>query len=130
MHCHALQPRGSPTKNCKRELVNSSSRYEVFYRLNMKNENIINKFILVYTMNKLVKDVNPKSWHEIKMEATKHGMKIGEFLSFLIKEYKKREKKSAWHYIFNAKKRLTDKEAEAIKKSIHKDFETEYDFEW
>jgi len=98
----------------------------------MKNENIINKFILVYTMNKLVKDVDPKSWYEIKMEATKHGMKISEFLSFLVKEHKTKEKKkfSVWDHILYGKKSLTDKEAEAIKKSIHDAFETEYDFEW
>ncbi|MBI2565365.1 hypothetical protein HYV79_05295 [Candidatus Woesearchaeota archaeon] len=43
-------------------------------------------------MNKLVKNVDVESWRELKLEASKHNMNLGKFLSFLVKEHKQKGK--------------------------------------
>ncbi len=81
-------------------------------------------------MEKLLKSVEPESWGEFKREAHHHGLKLGTFLRYLVKEHKRFEKRkrTGWDYVFSGKKRLSDHEADAIKSAIAP-FENEYGFE-
>lgn len=81
-------------------------------------------------MEKLIKDVDERSWLELKGEAARHRLKLGEFLSYLVKEHKRieRKKKNAWAYVLRGGKRLADADATAIRKTIST-FEHGYNFE-
>ena len=80
-------------------------------------------------MEKLVKNVEPKSWHLIRVEASKHGMTIGQLLKLLINEHLKMEKKkTGWDEILREERTITDLEAEKIKSAMRK-FEKSYGFE-
>ncbi len=82
-------------------------------------------------MEKLLKNVNEKSWHELKVEAMRHRLSLGKFLTYLLKEHKEAEmkKEDGWDYLFAKRRKLSDSEAESIKKTIHEVFESEYGFE-
>jgi len=81
-------------------------------------------------MEKLIKGVKPKNWSEFKIEASKHGMKVGEFLGYLVEEHKSIEKaRNGWDHAFSKREKiLTDADAEKMRKAIA-EFEEEYDFE-
>ncbi len=81
-------------------------------------------------MEKLLKNVDPENWRELKLEAHRHHLKLGEFMGYLLKEHQRREKKkpTAWDYVLSRRKRLSDSEAESMKKSLAV-FEKEYEFE-
>lgn len=81
-------------------------------------------------MEKLLKSVDAESWTEFKLESHRHGLKMGEFLSYLLRQHKKIEKRkrTGWDYVLSRKKRLSDHEAGAIKSAIAT-FENEYGFE-
>ncbi|MCJ7450316.1 MAG: hypothetical protein MUP58_01095 [Candidatus Nanohaloarchaeota archaeon QJJ-9] len=78
-----------------------------------------------------IKNVDEKTWKTFKAEATKHGMTMGEFLTRLVSEHRKREKRNNWDEILSYKESITKKEAEEIKRKaekLRKDFKTrEYD---
>ena len=81
-------------------------------------------------MEKLIKNVDKNTWDELKAEASLHKMHLAPFLSYLIKEHKKieRKKADAWDHILEGEKTLASKDATAIKNSL-KIFEQEYGFE-
>ncbi len=80
-------------------------------------------------MERLLKGVSEKSWRDFKGEAAKHGMKMGEFLGYLVDEHKKTEhEKGAWDFIQKRERIITDAEAEVMKRAIE-DFEKIEDFE-
>ncbi|GEM_PF-2939492 len=79
-------------------------------------------------MNISIKDVREEDWRILKSEAAKEDLKIGEFLSKVLMEYKKAEADSGnWNAILNGKKYLSGKDAEIIKKST-KEFRKGFDF--
>jgi len=80
-------------------------------------------------VERLVKNVDEKSWRILRVEAVKHGKPIGKFLGFLVEEHVKREgEKTNWDAILKMKPSLSDAEAEKIKRAI-KVFEKSYGFE-
>ena len=80
-------------------------------------------------MDRLIKKVREESWMELKAESARHGMRMGEFLGYLIKEHKKNEGNgNGWEQIMNAKRIISDEEAEKIKKATAK-FEQVTEFE-
>jgi len=80
-------------------------------------------------MERLIKNVNKESWREFKAESVKHNMRMGEFLAYLVEEHKKREHNGkGWEIIRNAKRTISDEEAEKIKKAMSA-FEKIYGFE-
>ncbi len=78
----------------------------------------------------MIKNVDEHSWLELKGEAAHHKLKVGEFISYLVKEHKRieRKKKNAWEYVLLGRKRLADADATAIRKTISV-FEHDYNFE-
>lgn len=83
-------------------------------------------------MEKLLKDVDERSWQELKGEAAYHQLKIGEFLGYLVKEHKRaeRKKKKAWDYVLCGKKSLSRAEAATMREALSSSaFEREYTFE-
>ncbi|HKZ50002.1 MAG TPA: hypothetical protein VJ110_03290 [Candidatus Nanoarchaeia archaeon] len=80
-------------------------------------------------MERLIKNVDEKSWRSLKAEAAKHGKPIGKFLAYLVEEHTKIEsKKSNWEEILKVGKILTDEEARKVKGATAV-FEKEYGFE-
>lgn len=81
-------------------------------------------------MERLIKNVKKSSWMELKAEAAKHDMRIGEFLEYLVEEHKKieNEKKTNWDIILKGRKTLSNSEAEELKRKISI-FEKIYGFE-
>lgn len=83
-------------------------------------------------MEKLIKDVDERSWLELKGEAAYHRLRVGEFLSYLVKEHKRseRKKKKAWDYVLRGKKSLSKAEAATMRETLSSSaFEREYTFE-
>lgn len=81
-------------------------------------------------MKKLLKNVDEKSWHELKVEAMRHKLPLSQFLAYILREHKASESKAkGWNYLFAKRKKLSEAEAASMKKTIHDVFEREYDFE-
>ena len=82
-----------------------------------------------FFVERLVKNVDEKSWRILRAEAVKHGKPIGKFISVLVEEHVKRESSgSNWDVILRRKPFLTAAEAEAVKKAAGV-FEQSYGFE-
>lgn len=80
-------------------------------------------------MEKLVKGVKPEGWKAFRSEAAKHGLRVGEFLDYLVEEHMKMERKGkSWDHIESKKRTLDADDAAKIKKSTEP-FEKERDFE-
>jgi hypothetical protein len=80
-------------------------------------------------MEKLIKNVRPKSWLRLKSEAAKHGLTISEFLEKLLEAHMKMEKnRTNWDLITGPRKPISKTDAELLKRSIA-EFEGSYGFE-
>lgn len=76
-----------------------------------------------------MKNVNKESWQEFKAESARHGMRMGEFLSYLVEEHKKvKHQTSAWDIILSNRKGISDEDAKKMKKATSV-FEKDVDFE-
>lgn len=81
-------------------------------------------------MNTLIKNIDEKRWHFIKIQAAKERKTIGELFNAIIYEYENKEKtdKNVWEQVLSRKQSLTEKQAEDMKKAIMC-FKKSYGFE-
>lgn len=81
-------------------------------------------------MNTLIKNIDERRWHFVKIQAAKERKKIGELFNAMILDYENKEKadKSRWEKILSRKPTLTEKQAEDMKRAITS-FKKSYGFE-
>ena len=65
---------------------------------------------------KTIKDVDERTWNELKFISKKNKMKMGKTIRFLVHNYKNRN--NFWNEILNHKKILSDEEADFIVRDI------------
>lgn len=68
---------------------------------------------------KTIKGIDRETWLMFKEIAAKKGMKMGDLLASMIKEYE-RNAEEKWNLILNSGKILSDKEAEDMLKIVKK----------
>ncbi len=66
-----------------------------------------------------IKGVNREVWLRFKELAAKKGMKMGDLFENMVKEHSKKSD-DFWSEILSGEKRLTDKEAEDMNKTVKK----------
>jgi len=66
---------------------------------------------------KTIKDVDEKTWQELKTLSVRSGVKMGKMLEKLVREYKAYTEQR-WKEILSGKKLLSDKEAEDMMKVV------------
>ncbi len=68
----------------------------------------------------MLKNVQEEDWARFKMEAASHGMKMPEFLSFVLREHVERERSKASQLedILSWRSGLSSRNAEKIQKKI------------
>ncbi|MBI4181964.1 MAG: hypothetical protein HY520_03280 [Candidatus Aenigmarchaeota archaeon] len=70
-------------------------------------------------MERLIRNVKKEVWKELRSEAIRHEMRMGEFLDVLLREHRERGHERGWDAIFSRKRRmLTDKEAEEMRRIL------------
>ncbi len=80
-------------------------------------------------MDTCIKDVDETSWRKFKVEAVRHGLKMGEFLGRLLEEHEYLEKSAqkSWEMILKGRSLLTEKDAGELRKKI-KEFRKGFEF--
>ena len=66
---------------------------------------------------KTIKGVNRETWLMFKGLAAKKGMRMGDLLESMIKEYSKRSE-DFWNEILSGEKRISDGEAKDMLKTV------------
>ena len=81
-------------------------------------------------MNTLIKNIDEKRWHFVKIQAAKEKKTIGELFNALILDYENKEKthRDTWEKLLSRKPTITEKQAEDMKKAIMS-FKKSYGFE-
>ncbi len=57
-------------------------------------------------MDACVKNIEDESWRTFKSEATRHGLKLGEFFSKVVSEHENRCHTNNWRALLHGKKKL------------------------